>query len=121
MHTLIWRAYCFQVKKKAEILKGNRDYSFLFSDDADAPNEPSAKNCSQSKSGKFGFLCPESSLSSHFVNFSAVCRNVSNGHDRYASNVLWWVKSWSGQFCSWIDSGHALGSWVVQNLSLGSV
>ncbi|KAJ1701800.1 hypothetical protein LUZ63_001579 [Rhynchospora breviuscula] len=39
-----------EVKKKVEILKDNRDYSFLFSDDADTPHEPSTKNTSQLRS-----------------------------------------------------------------------
>ncbi|KAJ4812358.1 SPT2 chromatin protein [Rhynchospora pubera] len=39
-----------EVKKKVEILKDNRDYSFLFSDDADVPPKPSTINTSQSKS-----------------------------------------------------------------------
>ncbi|KAF3323231.1 hypothetical protein FCM35_KLT11962 [Carex littledalei] len=50
------REYCFQIKRKAEILKDNRDYTFLFSDDAEAPHELSTKNCSQIKSGMFGFF-----------------------------------------------------------------
>ncbi|KAJ4800710.1 SPT2 chromatin protein [Rhynchospora pubera] len=39
-----------EVKKKVEILKDNRDYSFLLSDDADTPHEPSSKNISQLRS-----------------------------------------------------------------------
>ncbi|XP_078155298.1 uncharacterized protein LOC144551267 [Carex rostrata] len=38
-----------EVKRKAEILKDNRDYTFLFSDDAEAPHKLSTKNCSQIK------------------------------------------------------------------------
>jgi len=45
-----------QVKKKAEALKDNRDYSFLLSDDADlssSPKEkPSARSSLSQKTGK---------------------------------------------------------------------
>ena len=44
-----------QVKKKAEALKDNRDYSFLLSDDADIPSppkeKPAARPASTQKSG----------------------------------------------------------------------
>jgi protein SPT2 len=36
-------AAAMQVKKKAEALKDNRDYSFLLSDDADIPSPPKEK------------------------------------------------------------------------------
>jgi hypothetical protein len=42
------RSCNFQVKKKAEALKDNRDYSFLLSDDADLSSSPKEKPAARS-------------------------------------------------------------------------